>query len=145
MALGKGSYLEEIYLDWRFALGSYASADALKDLESITDQYVALFKGDPEGAGVEVSGTGYARQALGWGASNFTRTDSEVTNDNDIDFTASAGSDWAPSGNEVTHMAIMTASSGGDIMESAELDVPRIIMTGDPVSFLAGQITWLED
>lgn len=144
MALGKSSYLEEIYLDWRFALGAFASADAFKDLLSISDQYVALFKGDPEDGGIEVSGGSYARVAMGWGASNWTRTDSVVVNDNEIDFPTPTA-DWATIGDEVTHIAVFDASTSGNMLESAELDVPRVIENGDPVSFIAGQLQFTED
>lgn len=144
MALGKSSYLEGVYLDWRFALGVFASADAFKDVLSVTNHYIGIFKGDPEGAGVEVSGGSYARPAMGWGAANWTRTASAVTNDNAITFPTPTA-DWAPGGNEATHIAIFDAASGGNMLESAELDAPRIILNGDPVEFAAGQLTFTED
>lgn len=141
---GKSSYLEGVYLDWRFALGSFASADAYKDVLSVTNHYLAIFKGDPEGAGVEVSGGSYAREALGWGAANWTRTGSVVTNDNAVDF-GTASADWATLGNEATHVAVFDDPTAGNMLEVTELDAPRIILNGDPVQFVAGQLQFTED
>ena len=144
MASGKSAYLEGVYLDWRFAMGAFASANAMKDELSIANQYVALFKGNPESGGVEVSGGAYARVALGWGAANWTRTNSVVTNDNAINFPTPTAN-WAPAGNEVTHFAIFDALTNGNMLESVALPVARIIVTGDPVVFAAGQIQFTED
>lgn len=145
MALGKSAYLEGVYLDWRFALGSFASGHALKDELPISNQYIGLFKGDPEGAGVEVSGFGYARIPAGWGASNWTRTGSQVVNDNDLDFTPPSGGDWATVGDEITHVVVFDALSAGNMLDIAELDVPRVALDGDPVGFLAGTLVFEED
>lgn len=144
MANGKSTYLEALYLDWRFALGSFASADAMNDVLSIADQYLALFKGDPEDGGVEVSGGSYARIAMGWGAANWTRTSNVVTNDNDIDF-PTATADWAPAGDEVTHAAIFDASVAGNMLDSAEFAAPRIIEDTDDFGVVAGQLQFTED
>lgn len=144
MSLGKSTYMEGVYLDWRFALGVFAAADAFKDVMSVADHYVALFKGDPEDTGVEVSGGSYAREPLGWGAANWTRTGSTVINDNDINFTTPTA-DWAASGDEVTHYAIFDALTVGNMLEVIELDFPRIILLGDPVGFVAGQMQFVED
>lgn len=95
--------------------------------------YIALFKGN-----TEVSGTGYARQ-LTDPDTDYTLTGQVVDNDNLIDF-GTAGSDWALSGDEITHYRIYDAVSGGNLILTKELAAPRIVANGDPVTIAAGAL-----
>jgi hypothetical protein len=98
--------------------------------------YIALFIGDPYGAGVEVSGTGYARvetDGTDWGAAAFTSPTASIATAVDIDF-GTAGSAWGT----VTHFAMYDNSTGGNLIEASPLEVAFPVVTSAPVKFLAG-------
>jgi len=138
---GKAAFLEEMVLDWFFGLGAFAGL-GLPDELGVGDYDYGLFKGDPEGAGVEVAGGSYARVAVAVGAAEYTRTGS-VTHDNDIDF-GTATADWATTPNPITHCAIY---KGGDtdMLFAFELTAPFFVLNGQPFSFPAGTIVFDED
>lgn len=107
--------------------GKNAALDAIMAL--IT--HVALFVGDPEGAGAEVStsGTNYARAAKGsWSAASA----SETHNSAQINF-------GAPSGNwgAVSHFAFYTAVSAGTRYASAALTNTKNVNNGDSAPYFA--------
>lgn len=67
--------------------------------------YLALFSGNPESGGTELSGSGYARQAISFsGAANKKKTSAVA-----VEFPV-ATANWA-----WTHIAIYSASSGGTL------------------------------
>jgi len=97
-------------------------------------QYVALFNGDPFGAGSEVTDTIRAagRVALGtMGASSGGVSTSSA----EVDF----GS--ADAGATVTHTCTYDAASGGNQYYADALASTQVISTGNPVSYPAGDIT----
>lgn len=67
--------------------------------------YIALFDGDPTSGGSELTGGGYARQAVTFG----TPANKKTSNTNKVTFPI-ATSDWS-----WTYVAIYTASSGGTL------------------------------
>ena len=72
--------------------------------EQSATRNVALFVGDPGGAGSEVTGTGYSRQAATMGsAASGTRS-----NTNQVQFDNAGNTDW-PAG--VTHFALYDATT----------------------------------
>lgn len=89
----------------------------------------------------EFTGTGYARQPIARGATEFTAPagdpDAEVTNTNLVQFTASAPADWPASAVQVK---CFDASTAGTELASYTLPAPISINTGSPVEFLAGAI-----
>ncbi len=96
-------YLEQALLDHIFSLSAgYSQPAAL---------YGALHTGDPgeTGAANEVSGGSYARVSIGVGATNWTRTASEVANDNQITF-PTPSADWGT----ISHCSLWDALSGGN-------------------------------
>lgn len=138
MANGKSTYLEGKTLDHLFGIASFTVPGTV---------YVGLHKGDPTDAGsggAEVSGGSYARVAVTNNNTKWSRTSSTVTNSAVVDF-GTATADWATSGSEVTHVTVWDASSSGNLLFSAALDVARIILNGDPISFQIGQLTFTED
>lgn len=135
---GKSTYLQGKVLDDLFGISSFSPPGIL---------YVGLHKGDPTDAGsggAEVSGGSYSREAVTNDATEWSRTGSVVTNDNDVDF-GTATADWGTSGDEVTHVTVWDASTSGNLLYSAPLTAPRIILNGDPVKFVAGQLQFTED
>lgn len=100
----------------------------------MTGRFIAAFIGDPQGAGVEVSGGSYARVAGG----TFSQTGTNPTtaaNDAIIEF-AQATADWGL----ISHVAVFTASSGGSLLASKALDVAKQIDEDDVLRFPVGQL-----
>lgn len=99
-----------------------------------TSVYLALYTTDPTDAdtGVEVTGGGYARKPITFGAP----TDGVTTNSANVTF-PSATAGWGT----VTHIGIRDAETGGNLLYYAQLTTARNILTGDTLSFLAGQVS----
>jgi hypothetical protein len=97
-----------------------------------TAWYIALFTAAPSdtGGGTEVSGGSYAREAV-----DFTISGDTASNSASIEFTAATAS-WGT----VTHMAIMDASTSGNMIAYAALTASKDIGTGDILRFNAGDI-----
>lgn len=97
-------------------------------------QYLALFVGDPAGAGTECSGTGYARIAVTMGsASAGVRQNSSGPHV----FTVGAGG-WQAG---VNYGALFSASSGGALISSDPLDATRdMSVVGATMTFGVGDV-----
>ena len=97
-----------------------------------TAWYVGLFTSDPTdaGTGTEVSGGGYARQTVA-----FTVTGNEATNSAVIEFDPAT----APFGT-VTHVAVLDALTGGNIITHGPLSASKAIGTGDIFRISAGDL-----
>lgn len=103
---------------------------------------IGLFKG-----GTEVSGTGYAREAVGSADANWNApaagsgTRRQVTNAADIDF-GTAGSDWALSPDEVDEVRVYdnTTFIYSCTEDAAGNPINKIIQNGDPVKIPAGEL-----
>ena len=98
-------------------------------------QYLALFVGDPEGAGVECSGTGYDRIAVTMGAA----ASGQRTNTTGAHvFTVGTGG-WQAG---VSHGALYTASIGGSRISSDPLSTARdMSIAGATMTFGIGDIS----
>ena len=100
--------------------------------------YVGLFVGDPDSAGVEVTGTGYARistVAADWNAA--TAADpSIISNLNKGDFGLAGAGGWGTP----DYFALFENLSGGVHFISAGITTPKAIGSGDPVEFAAGSL-----
>lgn len=118
------------------ALSNHAEALLLKWL--MTDEtatrptawYVALYSSAPSdaGGGTELSGDGYARQAVNFGADGAANVDPVV-------FEADGG-DW----DEATHVGIFDASSSGNLLWHGPMAAPKQIDDGDTLTFDTGAI-----
>ncbi len=91
-----------------------------------TSWYIGLFTSDPTdtgSAGTEVStGTGYARTAV-----TFTVSGDTASNSAAVEFPAASGGNWGT----ITHIGVMTASSGGDMIVHSALTTAKAINDGD--------------
>lgn len=97
-------------------------------------QYLALFVGDPEGAGVECSGTGYARIAVTMAAAS---AGSRANSSGPHVFTVGAGG-WQAG---VTHGALYTALTLGSRISSDPLDATRdMSVVGATMTFGVGDV-----
>lgn len=134
-------YLENKLIDHVFRGQAYTAPVTI---------YVALFTSacSDASAGTEVSGGSYARPGLAASLANWAGTQSAgsttassgtggtTSNNASISFaTPSAG--WGT----VTHIGLMDAVSGGNLLICTALTVPKTINTGDAVSFPAASLT----
>lgn len=117
-------HLENELLDHVFRNASYTPAATV---------YVALFTSatDDTGAGTEVSGGSYARQAVTFGAA----AAGAISNSAEINF-PTATANWGT----ITHAAIMDAASAGNMLAHTALDASKSINTNDVLRFATGEI-----
>lgn len=105
------------------------------------DVYVALFNGDPLGAGTELAAppaTDYAREAMAdtdWNSATFSSPTGAITNATDTDF-GIAGAAWGT----ISHFAVYDDPTAGNMLWSGPLEVTRSVQLNDPVKFPAGEL-----
>jgi hypothetical protein len=95
--------------------------------------YVALFTSAPSdaGGGTEVSGGAYARQAVTLAAASGGASENSAA----ITF-PQATADWGT----VTHLALMDALTGGNMLMHSPLDASKTVNNGDTFKFEAGDL-----
>ena len=99
-----------------------------------TAWYVGLFTSDPTDtgtAGTEVSGSGYARTSV-----TFSVTGDTASNTAGVEFPAADGGDWG----FVSHIGIMDASTGGNMIIHSPLTVAKTIADGDVFRIPTGDL-----
>jgi len=98
--------------------------------------YVGLYIGDPSVSGVEPVGNAYARTGVvrvgGWS----TPSGGVTSNVSAITFPESSGT-WGT----ITHVGILDASSGGNLLYYQALTTSRTVSGLTTVNFPAGQFT----
>jgi hypothetical protein len=129
------------------AMGDYLEAQVLNHIFRNTaiftppaNVHVALHTADPTdaGTGAEVSGNAYARQAVsttgGWTDPGATGglTDNVAA----ITFPVATPSGWGT----ITHCAIRSASTGGNLFFHGALAASKTINAGDRFEFAAGAL-----
>jgi len=109
-------YLEDAFLD--HFLGTTSTS-------SPTNVYIGLHTADPtdDGSGAEVSGNGYARQIMDFGASS----SGTASNSSAVEFPAASGGDWGT----ITHIGIYDALTSGNLLFHAALTTSKSILDGD--------------
>lgn len=119
-------YSEKLILDYLMTTGSATRP---------TNWYVALYTAAPSdsGGGTELSGSGYAREAVTFAAA--TSGAGTTSNSGAVVFTADGG-DWG----SVTHMGIHDASSSGNLLWHGALAAAKTVLDGDSLEFAAGNI-----
>lgn len=117
------NYLENKVLLHVFGATSYTAPTTI---------YVGLYTSDPgeTGAGTEVSGGSYARQSAA-----FTVTGNLATNTSAIEF-PTATTSWGT----ITHVAVLDASTSGNVLASAALTASKTIGSGDVLRINAGDL-----
>ena len=118
-------YAENLILNWLMKnTGTAPSAT-----------YLALFTAAPSdsGGGTEVSGNGYARQAVTWDTAS--GTGGTTSNSTAETFTASGGSFG-----EVTHIGIFDAATSGNLLWHGAMTSSKTVADGDSLQFAAGAI-----
>ena len=119
-------YSEKLILDYLMTTGSATRP---------TNWYVALYTSAPSdaGGGTELSGSGYAREAVTFAAA--TSGTGTTSNSGAVVFTADGG-DWG----SVTHMGIHDATSGGNLLWHGALAAAKTVLDGDSLEFAVGNI-----
>jgi hypothetical protein len=119
-------HAEKLLLDWLMTTGSATRPTAW---------YVGLFTAAPSdsGGGTEVSGSGYAREAVTFAAAS--TPGGTTSNTGDVSFTA-AGGNWGT----ITHIGIFDASSSGNLLWHGSMTASKIVNDGDTLQFSTGNI-----
>jgi len=119
-------HAEALLLDWLMTNGSATRPTAW---------YVALYTVAPSdsGGGTEVSGNGYAREAVTFAAA--TSPGGTTSNTNAVTFTASGGN-WG----SITHIGIHDAVSGGNLLWHGAMTASKTVNDGDTLEFSIGNI-----
>jgi hypothetical protein len=101
---------------------------------SPTTVYVGLFTAAPgeTGGGTEVSGNGYARQAVTFGAPS----GGTCENSAQVTFPAASGGNWGT----ITHFALFDASTAGNMLIYGALTASKVINDGDVFTFPVGNL-----
>lgn len=118
------SYTDNKLIDHLLGSGTFTKPSSL---------YLALFVGDPQSGGSEVStsGSAYVREAA-----SFSVTGGTATNSSAIEFPA-ATSSWGT----VNYIAIYDASTSGNMLVSAALTSAKTIGSGDVLRFPTSQLS----
>jgi hypothetical protein len=126
MADAKTDYLEDALLNHVLRNTAYSSPATV---------YVALYTVAPTdtGGGTEVSGFGYARQAVTFGAP----VSGTVSNTGAVTFPAASGGAWGT----IVAMGIFDASTSGNLLYYGNLTTPKVVGDGDQISFPNGALT----
>ena len=119
-------HAEALALDWLMTNGAATRPTAW---------YVALYTAAPAdaGGGTEVSTGGYARKSVTFNAAASPGGTTE--NAGIVTWTAS-GADYGT----VTHMGILDAVSGGNLLWHGALTSSKVVQDGDTVQFNAGNL-----
>lgn len=117
-------YLENEILDHIFRNAAYTSPASV---------HLALYTAAPSdaGGGTEVSGNGYAREAITFGAAS----GGTISNSAAVEFTATGGNFGT-----VTHWGIFDAGTSGNLLAHGSLAASRAVNDGDTLTFAIGDI-----
>jgi hypothetical protein len=102
------------------------------------DNYLALFTADTglesnsPSAEVSTSGTQYARQSVSFGAASSGSASTDAT----VTFLA-ASANWGT----ITHVAVMDAASGGNVLFWGAVTTTKTIESGDTFQVSSGNLT----
>lgn len=117
-------YLENEILDHILGTGAYTMP---------TTVYVGLSTGsfNDDNSGTELSGSGYARQSIAFGAAS----SGTASNSGNVDFPAATGS-WGV----ISHFGLFDASTGGNLLIHGALTASKTVATGDILRIATGDM-----
>lgn len=124
----KSNYLEGKLIEHVLRNTAYTSPSTV---------HLSLHTANPaeDASGAEVSGNGYSRQPITFGA----HSDGACANSSEETFTASGGSFGT-----VSHFGIFDASSSGNLLYYGALTASKVVADGDSLKFAVGSITITE-
>lgn len=106
--------------------------------------YAALFSSAPSDAagGTELSGSGYARQAVTFSAPTAAAPSGRsIANSGTVTFGPATGTAWT----NATHFGVYDALTGGNYRGGAALDTPKAVGIGESAAYAPGALVWVED
>lgn len=123
--MSASNYLENKLLDHSLGTASFT-------MPVLANIRLCLYTSDPTDAdsGTEVSGSGYTRQAIAFGAAS----GGSASNSGAVVFTATGS--WGT----VTHWGIRDAAAAGNLLHYAALTSSKIVGNGDTLTFAIGQL-----
>ena len=121
--MGLSEYLRHVFLNAAFRDTAYTSP---------TSVWIALFDGDPDNGGTEVSGTDYSRESASFNAPS----GGKVTNSAKVDFGTAGTGGWG----DITHAAVYDDNTAGNLLGSAALASAKNVSEGDAFEIPAGEI-----
>jgi len=141
MADAKSNTLETGLLKLIFqnvALANIGDASGLQPSSTAGSVYIALYEDNPTDAdsGTESTYTSYARVAVARSVAQWLVSGNDVSNINTVTFPTSTGGS-----STVTHFAVHTASSGGDMLYYGALNSSLAIANTDTPKFNATEIS----
>jgi hypothetical protein len=102
-----------------------------------TDVYIAAYTTatTDAGGGTEVAGGGYKRQLIKFSTPTLSGESAKTSNVTDIEFpTATAG--WGT----ITHIALLDAETGGNMLYHGAVTNPKTIEAGDRLRVIPGDM-----
>lgn len=133
-------FLQHVFQNANIA--NIGDAAGLRGSVAAGQLFIALFT-SPTGetaGGTEATFTGYARLAVARTSGEWNVTDNVASNINELAYAE------ATAGNEtVTHIGVMTAATGGDMLFHAPLVTPRLVNAGTTLRFPATSLVFNED
>jgi len=119
-------YLEDAFLEHFCGVTSTAAPAAI---------YLGLSTGSmgDDNSGTELSGNGYARQAITFAAAS----GGSIVNNAAVEFPAATGSSWG----SVSHWAIYDASTAGNQLFHGSFATAKTIAVGDILKVAASSLT----
>ena len=98
-----------------------------------TTVYVGLSTGsfNDDNSGTELSGSGYSRQSIAFGAA----ASGTASNSGNVDFSAATGN-WGT----VSHFGLFDASTGGNLLIHGALTASKAVDTGDILRVATGDM-----
>ena len=143
--MAKSNIQETGYLKLTYqniALANIGDVSGLQPSATAGNFYATLYTSDPTDAdtGVEATYTGYARIAVVRSAAGFTISGAVISNAAIVTFPTSTGVT-----NTITHVAIKTALTGGDIVHHGSLVAPLVVLVGNYPKFEIGDFTVTEN
>lgn len=136
----ESGYLKLVYQN--INLANIGDVTGLRNSSTAGSFFIALYTSSPTDSdtGTEANYTGYTRVAVARSVIGFTVSGNSCVNASQVLFPVSSGVS-----NIVTHFAIRTASSGGDMVHYGALSASSTIGSGDTPKFNAGDLTITED
>lgn len=143
--MSKSNTQETAYLKLIFqniAMANIGDASGLQPSVTVGSLFVALYTTDPTDSdtGTEATYTSYARIGVVRSVAGFTVSGNAVTNAAVVTFPTSTGGS-----STITHFAIRTAITGGDLVGSGLLSSPLSVTNGDTPKIEIGNLTITED
>lgn len=143
--MSKSNLHETAYLKLVFqniAIANIGDSNGLQPSAAVGNLYVALYTTDPTEAdsGTEADYTSYARIAVVRSSAGWTVSGNVCSNTSVVTFPTSTGGS-----NTITHFAVRTAITGGDLLGSNTISSPLAVANTDTPNFAAGDLTITED